>query len=81
MAKADIAVNDLGMQRNVLHLAAAYGRADTIATLVQLGADFTARDRAGMTPIDVALQCGNVEAVSALKSAETMIENRQGCHK
>jgi hypothetical protein len=43
MAKADIAVNDLGMQRNVLHLATAYGRADTIATLVQLGANFTAR--------------------------------------
>jgi ankyrin repeat protein len=70
MAKADISASDLKLQRGVLHLAAAYGHSDAIATLVQLGASILARDRAGMTPMDVARQCGNVEVELALRSAE-----------
>jgi ankyrin repeat protein len=70
MAKADIAAHDLGLQRGVLHLAAAYGHSDAISILVHLGACKTARDSAGMTPYDVALHCGNVEVASALNKLE-----------
>jgi ankyrin repeat protein len=70
MAKADISAVDLELERGVLHLAAVNGHADSIATFVQLGASTTARDRAGMTPIDLALQCGNEQVTLALQSAE-----------
>jgi ankyrin repeat protein len=78
MAKADIAANDLRLQRGVLHLAAIYGHSDAIPTLLQLGASIAVRDRAGMTAMDVALQCGNVEVVLALKSGEMEAEPEPG---
>jgi ankyrin repeat protein len=68
-AKADIAANDLRLQRGVLHLAAANGHSDIIAILVHLGASTLARDRSGMTPIEVAEQCGHLEVASALHAA------------
>ena len=53
----------------MLHLAAAYGHTDAIATLVQLGASTKARDSDGKIPYDVAQQCGNLEVASAIKEA------------
>jgi hypothetical protein len=70
MAKADIAARDLKLQRGVLHLAAANGHSDAIPTFVQLGASIMAKDRAGMTPLDIALECEDVQVTTALKNAE-----------
>ncbi len=63
----------------MLHLAAAYGHTDAIATLVQLGASIMARDSDGKTPYDVAQQCGNVEVASALEKEAGNAQDLSTC--
>jgi ankyrin repeat protein len=52
-----------------LHGAAARGSANIVATLLKHGADPTARDAKGMTPLQVAEQGGFVEAARVLRQA------------
>ena len=44
-----------------LHIAALYGQKNSIATLIDVGADVTSRDKYGMTPMHSAASNGQVK--------------------
>ncbi|HET6372058.1 MAG TPA: ankyrin repeat domain-containing protein, partial [Candidatus Polarisedimenticolia bacterium] len=54
-----------------LHYAAAYDLRDVMTMLLERGAEPGARDDAGVTPLDVAVQEGRKEAARLLRKRET----------
>lgn len=52
--------------RGALHLAATCGSAEAVEFLLEKGADITARDRWGKTPLDDALMEGNMDVANIL---------------
>ncbi len=52
--------------RGPLHEACIQGHAQLIPVLVQAGANPTLEDRSGQTPLDLALDYGNLDAATAL---------------
>ena len=53
-----------------LHYAAAAGYSGVIARLLARGADRAARDDAGRSPLEVALESGRAEAASLIQKQE-----------
>lgn len=66
---ADLNCRSRDKARTPLHLAAALGRMPAAAALVELGADLTAKDAEGRTPLEVAEGAGLAEVASFLRSA------------
>jgi len=67
-AKADVAHTD-NYGGTALHLAAEHGRASICHVLVDEGASFTALNRLGTTPLELANVRGNAECVAILEAA------------
>ncbi|KAJ1286041.1 hypothetical protein BS78_03G323600 [Paspalum vaginatum] len=59
--------------RTVLHAAAAAGEAEAVAVLVDMGADTSAADARGRTPLDVARDKGYQEVVEVLERWELVM--------
>lgn len=59
--------------RTVLHAAAAAGEAEAVAVLVDMGADTSAADARGRTPMDVARDKGYQEVVEVLERWELVM--------
>ncbi|XP_066307342.1 protein VAPYRIN-like [Miscanthus floridulus] len=59
--------------RTVLHAAAAAGEAEAVAVLVDMGADTSAVDARGRTPLDVAREKGYQEVVDVLERWELVM--------
>ncbi|PAN27766.1 hypothetical protein PAHAL_5G105500 [Panicum hallii] len=59
--------------RTVLHAAAAAGEAEAVAVLVDMGADTSAADARGRTPMDVAREKGYQEVVDVLERWELVM--------
>ncbi|KAL5227580.1 hypothetical protein ABZP36_015845 [Zizania latifolia] len=59
--------------RTALHVAAAAGEAEAAAALVDMGADTTAADARGRTPLDVAREKGYQEVVDILERWELVM--------
>ncbi|PUZ54152.1 hypothetical protein GQ55_5G107000 [Panicum hallii var. hallii] len=59
--------------RTVLHAAAAAGEAEAVAVLVDMGADTSAADARGRTPMDVAREKGYQEVADVLERGELVM--------
>ena len=79
-AGRDVNTREAGNQRTALHYAAGYGEVRTARSLVQLGAQVNARDRAGMTPLGWACLKGRVELAQLLlkANADPLIKAHSG---
>ncbi|HLN04081.1 MAG TPA: ankyrin repeat domain-containing protein [Bryobacteraceae bacterium] len=69
MHGADINARTRDDAQRPLHIAAAMGKMKAVEALVGLGADLTAKDSQGRTPLDAAERAGLTDVVALLRRA------------
>ncbi|XP_063218267.1 leucine-rich repeat serine/threonine-protein kinase 1 isoform X2 [Bacillus rossius redtenbacheri] len=80
-ADPNIPCGPRGDKRTVLHVSAEHGYVGNVRLLVARGADLTARDSSGLTPLDVADKGEHAECMQVLKQAADAKETlRQSAH-